>query len=32
MRHRLILNFHARAENVDVDEVIRRIVAQVRYR
>jgi MoxR-like ATPase len=32
LRHRLILNFHARAENVDVDEVIRRIVAQVRYR
>ncbi len=32
LRHRLILNFHARAENVDVDEVIHRIVAQVRYR
>jgi MoxR-like ATPase len=30
LRHRLVLNFHARAEGIDVDEVIRRIIAQVR--
>lgn len=30
LRHRLVLNFHARAEGVDVDEIIRRILAQVR--
>ena len=32
LRHRLVLNFHARAEGVDADEVIRRIVSQVRTR
>ena len=32
LRHRLVLNFHARAENVDVDEIIRRILSQVRPR
>ena len=32
LRHRLVLNFHARAEGVDTDEVIRRILAQVRTR
>jgi len=30
LRHRLVLNFHARAENVDADEIIRRILKQVR--
>ncbi|MFO0871537.1 MAG: MoxR family ATPase [Pirellulales bacterium] len=30
LRHRLVLNFHARAEGVDVDEVIRRLLQQVR--
>jgi MoxR-like ATPase len=30
LRHRLILNFHARAEGIDTDEVIRRILSQVR--
>ena len=30
MRHRLVLNFHARADGVDADEVIRRILKQVR--
>lgn len=30
LRHRLVLNFHARAEGVDADEIIRRILAQVR--
>ncbi len=30
LRHRLVLNFHARAEKVDADEVIRRILKQVR--
>ncbi|HET6883147.1 MAG TPA: MoxR family ATPase [Pirellulales bacterium] len=30
MRHRLVLNFHARADGVDADEVIRRILQQVR--
>lgn len=32
LRHRLILNFHARAEGIDVDEIIRRILKQVRTR
>jgi MoxR-like ATPase len=32
LRHRLVLNFHARADGVDVDEIIRRILAQVRTR
>jgi MoxR-like ATPase len=32
LRHRLVLNFHARAEGVDTDEVIRRIVSQVKTR
>jgi MoxR-like ATPase len=30
LRHRLVLNFHARADGVDADEVVRRILAQVR--
>lgn len=30
LRHRLVLNFHARAESVDADEIIRRILTQVR--
>ena len=30
LRHRLVLNFHARAEKVDADELIRRILKQVR--
>ncbi len=30
LRHRLILNFHARAEGIDTDEIIRRILSQVR--
>ena len=30
LRHRLVLNFHARAEGVDTDEVIRRVLQQVR--
>lgn len=30
LRHRLILNFHARAEGIDSDEIITRILAQVR--
>ncbi len=30
LRHRLILNFHARAEGIDTDEIIRRILNQVR--
>ncbi len=30
LRHRLVLNFHARAEGVDADEIIRRILKQVR--
>lgn len=30
LRHRLVLNFHARAENVGADEIIRRILKQVR--
>jgi MoxR-like ATPase len=30
LRHRLVLNFHARAENVDADEIVRRILKQVR--
>jgi MoxR-like ATPase len=29
LRHRLVLNFHARAEGIDADEIIRRIVKQV---
>jgi MoxR-like ATPase len=29
LRHRLVLNFHARAEGVDADEIIRRILQQV---
>ena len=32
LRHRLVLNFHARAEGIDTDEIIRRIVSQVRTR
>jgi MoxR-like ATPase len=30
LRHRLVLNFHARAEGIDADEIIRRILKQVR--
>jgi MoxR-like ATPase len=30
LRHRLVLNFHARAEGVDADEIIKRILAQVK--
>lgn len=30
LRHRLVLNFHARAEGVDADEIIRRLLKQVR--
>jgi MoxR-like ATPase len=30
LRHRLVLNFHARAEGVDADEIIKRILGQVR--
>lgn len=30
LRHRLVLNFHARAEGIDADEVIRRLLQQVR--
>jgi MoxR-like ATPase len=30
LRHRLVLNFHARAEGVDADEIIRRILGLVR--
>jgi MoxR-like ATPase len=32
LRHRLVLNFHARAEGVDADEVVRRILREVRTR
>jgi MoxR-like ATPase len=32
LRHRLVLNFHARADNIDADEVIRRLLATVRHR
>lgn len=30
LRHRLVLNFHARADGVDADEIIKRILAQVK--
>jgi MoxR-like ATPase len=29
LRHRLVLNFHARAENIGTDEIIRRLLAAV---
>jgi MoxR-like ATPase len=32
LRHRLVLNFHARAEGVDVDAIIRTILASVPHR
>ena len=32
LRHRLVLNFHARAEGIDADEIIRRVLKQVRPR
>jgi MoxR-like ATPase len=32
LRHRLVLNFHARADGVDADEIVRRLLAQVRTR
>jgi MoxR-like ATPase len=31
LRHRLVLNFHARADGVDADAVIRRLVEAVRF-
>ncbi len=30
LRHRLVLNFHARAEGIDADEVVRRVLKHVR--
>src|SRR5262249_18100233 len=30
MRHRILLNFHAESEHIDTDEIIRRLVADVR--
>jgi MoxR-like ATPase len=30
LRHRLVLNFHARAEKIDADEIVRRILKKVR--
>ena len=32
LRHRLVLNFHARAESIDADEMVRRLVKKVRHR
>jgi MoxR-like ATPase len=32
LRHRLVLNFHARAENMAVDTIIRKALATVRHR
>ncbi len=32
LRHRLVLNFHARAEGLDADEIVRRIVGAVKHR
>jgi MoxR-like ATPase len=32
LRHRLVLNFHARAEGIDADEIIRRVLKQVQPR
>ncbi len=32
MRHRLVLNFHARADGINADEVIRRIVKHVKVK
>ena len=32
LRHRLILNFHARAEGIDTDEIVRRILELVKHR
>jgi MoxR-like ATPase len=32
LRHRLVLNFHARAENIDADEIVRRILGAVKHR
>ena len=29
LRHRLVLNFHARAEGIDADELIRRLIEMV---
>ena len=31
LRHRLILNYNAKAENISKDEVIKQIIAQVAY-
>ena len=31
LRHRLVLNFHARADGVDADAVIRRLVETIKY-
>ena len=30
LRHRLVLNFHARADGVDADAVIRRLIETVK--
>jgi MoxR-like ATPase len=32
LRHRLVLNFHARAEGANVDTIIRTVLASVRHR
>jgi MoxR-like ATPase len=32
LRHRLVLNFHARAEGVNVDSIIRTVLSSVRHR
>jgi MoxR-like ATPase len=32
LRHRLLLNFHARAEGISTDEIIRRILGLVKFR
>lgn len=32
LRHRLVLNFHARAEGIDTDEIVRRILQWVTHR
>jgi MoxR-like ATPase len=29
LRHRLVLNFHARAESIDADEIIQRLIKAV---
>ena len=32
LRHRILLNFHARAESLDADEIVRRLLNRVRHR